>query len=62
MKGIFIREDLSPQARQQRRENLAARRSTSGSESPPFSKQVDLGLLTTSAEPSQKLPLLICCI
>ena len=54
VKGIFVREDLSPEARQQRRENLAARRSTSGSESLSFSKQVDLGLMTTSAEPTQK--------
>ena len=54
VKGIFVREDLSPEARQQRRENLAARCSTSGSKSLPFSKQVNLGLVTTSAEPSQK--------
>ena len=45
VKGIFVREDPSPEARQQRRENLATRRSTSDSESPPFSKQVDLGLV-----------------
>ena len=54
VKGIFVCEDLSPEARQQHRENLAARCSTSGSESLPFSKQVDLGLVTTSAELSQK--------
>ena len=54
VKGIFVREDLSPEACQQRRENLAARRSTSDSESLPFPKQVDLGLVTTLAEPSQK--------
>ena len=54
VKGIFVREDLSPEARQQCRENLAARHSTFGSQSPRFSKQVHLSLVTTSAEPSQK--------
>jgi len=31
VKGIFVREDLSPEARQQRKKDSASRRSTSGS-------------------------------
>ena len=35
VKGIFVHEDLSPEACQQRREDFGSRRSTPGSESLP---------------------------
>jgi len=42
VKGIFVREDLSPEARQQRKKDFASHRSTSGSEL-SLSKPVDVG-------------------
>jgi len=54
VKGIFVREDLSPEAHQQCKANFISHGSTSGSESLPFSKQHYLGLSTISAKSSQK--------
>ena len=42
VKGIFVREDLSPEARQQRKKDSASRRSTSGSQL-SLSKPADVG-------------------
>ena len=52
VKSIFVREDLSPEAHQQRKANFVSCGSNSGSESLPFSKQHDLGLSTTSPKSS----------
>lgn len=51
VKGIFVREDLSPEARQQRKKDFASRRSTSGSQL-SLSKPADVGHSTVPDDSS----------